>query len=143
MNDTTWILLDKKFSQFPILRGEEVPDNEIDVAGELLGVVIPSDYRDFVRRYGSAIVGPLPIFGLRPLEAMGDRWSVVDVNTRYRSQEWRGVEEWLIISADHSGNPIGINRDGSVQVSDHDYGSIETLAGGFEEFLLKHCLDVV
>ncbi len=29
------------------------------------------------------------------------------VTQRFRKDGWPGVQEWLVISSDHSGNPIG------------------------------------
>lgn len=140
MIDSTWKLLDGEFSRFPTLRGGEVPFDEIDGASDAIGISLPQDYRDFIHRYGSAMVGSFPIFGLRPVDAMGNQWSVIDTNRQYRDQQWAGVEGWLVVSADLSGNPIGIDKQGVVWLSDHDYGSIEKLAQTFEEFLLRHCL---
>lgn len=143
MIDSTWKLLDEEFNRFPALKGGEVPFEEIDAASDAIGISFPQEYRDFIRRYGSAIVGSFPIFGLRPIDALGNQWSVIDTNRYYRRQQWIGVESWLIVSADLSGNPIGIDTQGVVWLSDHDYGSIEELARTFEEFLLRHCVKAV
>ncbi len=140
MREETWARLEVEFGRFPQLRGEGVPVVEIDRAVARLGLSFPDDYRDFVARYGSAIVGAYPVFGLRPVEPMGNEWSVVEVNQRYRADGWPGVDDWLIVSADHAGNPIGIGKDGRLWLSDHDFGDITVAAESFEDFLLKQCL---
>ena len=71
---------------------------------------------------------------------MGNEWSVVEVNRRYRADRWPGVDGWLIVSADHAGNPMGIAGDGRVWVSDHDSRDLALVAESFEHFLRKECL---
>lgn len=142
MRDETWRAIEEKFARHPILRGTGATLTQIDAASAEVGRDFPEEYREFLLRYGAGIVGPYPIFGVQPVEPMGDEWSVVDVNRRYRADRWPGVEDWLIISADHGGNPMGIAGDGRVLVSDHDFGGVAPMAGSFEEFLRKHCLDL-
>ena len=85
-------------------------------------------------------MGAYPIFGLRPVEAMGSPWSVVEVNREFRAQNWPGVEEWVVISRDHAGNPLGLAGNGAVFVSDHDFGGITAVSPTFEEFIAEECL---
>jgi hypothetical protein len=66
--------------------------------------------------------------------------SAIDVTTRFREQGWNGVENWLVISEDHAGNPIGLDKDGRIWISDHDFGRITLVAASFEEYLRKQCL---
>lgn len=143
MTDDTWTRLDAAFARFPMLKAEPVPARDVAAASATLRLPFPRDYRAFLERYGAAIVGSSPIFGLRPVEPMGNEWSVVDVNRRYRADNWPGVEDWLVISADNSGNPIGIDRDGRLWTSDHDLGEVLLVAEDFEEFLRKKCLNVL
>jgi SMI1 / KNR4 family (SUKH-1) len=140
VRDDTWAALESQFARHPFLRGGRVPQEEIDAAIAALQVPFPDDYREFLLRYGGAIVGPYPVFGLRPVEPMGNEWSVLEVNRRYRRERWRGVDDWLIVSVDHAGNPMGIAEDGRVWVSDHDFGDIAPIADSFEHFLQKECL---
>jgi hypothetical protein len=142
MKVDTWQQLEGEFARFPILKAESVPIEEIELASSHLGMPFPNDYSQFIQRYGGAIVGSFPIFGLRQAEPMGNRWSVIDVNRNYRNQGWAGIDAWLIISADLAGNPIGILPDESVWVSDHDLGSIERLSENFEAFLREHGLGI-
>lgn len=89
------------------------------------------------------MVGPHPIFGLRPVEVMDvDLWSVVDVTRWYRSDGVPGTDQWIIISDDHCGNPVGIDRNGAVWIHDHDFGGIDHLAKDFEDYIRTWCLKV-
>jgi hypothetical protein len=119
-----------------------VPIGEVDAASAELGIPFPPDYREFVRRYGGGRVGAYPIFGLRISKAMAMSAgsTVVMENQRYRDEEWPGVSEWLIISSDRGGNPIGIAPDGQVWASNRDSKIIKTEAKNFEAFL-SLCLD--
>jgi hypothetical protein len=134
----TWNLLEDLFQRFPILRAEPVPGTEVHEASAELGLVFPDDYSQFVERFGAAMVGAYPIFGLRPVDPMGTFWSVVQVNKHFRSQSWPGIADWLIISMDQGGNPLGIDNSGKVLCSDH--GDVISIAENFEDFLRVHCL---
>jgi hypothetical protein len=138
MKESTWRALDQQFAEFPNLRAGSVEDSEIEAVSAALEKEVPPDYREFLRRFGSAFVGPYPIFGLRPVEPMGSMWSVVQVNRHFQEQKWPGVDEWLIVSMDQGGNPIGLSLDGRVWISDH--GHVETLASTFEDFLRYEAL---
>jgi cell wall assembly regulator SMI1 len=142
MTDETWEGLEQLFRAFPILKAEPVPMSEIEAASSELQCPFPQDYRDFLRRYGGAVVGPVPIFGLRRLESIAaNQWSVVTMTQFVRSQNWPGVAKWLIISMDLAGNPIGIAADGTVWIADHDGGDPRPIAEDFEMFV-KECLHV-
>ena len=140
MNTETWQKLDELFSKYPFMKAESVDEKEISNAESRLGFTFDSDYKDFVRKYGGAIVGAYPIFGLRHAEPMDDyQWSVIDVTKSYKDEEWEGVDDWYIVSADHAGNPIGLTKEGSVYRLDHDIGIVEKMADSFEEYILS-CL---
>ena len=137
MRESTLVSLDTLFAKWPILRAPEgATAGEIAAASAELGVPFPDDYREFLLRYGGAVVGPYPVYGLRVAEVMGRNDTVVEVNRHYRDQKWPGTEEWLIISSDHAGNPFGIAPDGCVWRSDHDFGFIGPEVDSFEDFLL-------
>jgi hypothetical protein len=141
MNTRIWQALDQQFALFPITRASEVPsETEIAEAAATIGCTFHEDYVAFVRRYGAAMVGSLPVFGLRPAHVMGKQWSVVDETRWFRDQGWPGVNDWYVISDDGFGNPIGMASDGRVMISDHDGGQVSVLAADFEDFLLHHCL---
>ena len=134
-------MIEEKFKKHPVLKAEAVAYEEIDAAAAIAGVKLPEDYREFIHRYGGAIVGPLPIIGLRKAQAMANtERSVFEVTKHFRSQGWRGVDEWLVISVDLAGNPIGLDKDGRIWIFDHDAGVVEIIAKNFEGFLRKRCL---
>jgi streptogramin lyase len=81
------------------------------------------------------MVGPDPIFGVRPCDDLGQTWSVVAVTKHRREEGWPGVDEWYVISEDGRGNPIGMDNRGRVWRSDHDVGDIELLAKSFEGYI--------
>jgi hypothetical protein len=123
------------------MKASEVPsDEEIAGAAAAIGCAFHQDYVDFLRRYGAATVGSLPVFGLRPVKVMGNRWSVVEVTTWFREHAWPGVNEGYVISEDGFGNPISVPTDGRVMISDDDAGEIAVLATDFADILLHHCL---
>ena len=124
------------------LKGDRVlvagpaPLSGIDAIEAFAGFRLPASYRDFVKRYGAAIVGPFPVYGIGASEAMSAKdASVVDVTERFRGGEWPSVLETLVISTDHAGNPITLDGDGRVQRYDHDCGVIELISKSFEGFL--------
>ena len=90
MKSDTFLNLDKLFERMPVLKaGEPVSTQEIDDAERRIGIPLPLDYREFVQRYGGAIVGSLPVLGLRHAEAMPRRaFSVVDMTKRMRADRW-------------------------------------------------------
>ena len=135
MNTEIWQKLDQVFAEFPVMRADGVPASEIRSASEALGRRFDPDYCEFVARYGGAIVGPYPVFGLRRATVMGNQWSVVDETKWFWAEHWRGVEDWYIVSLDHCGNPIGIAPNGCVMISDHDAGDIAQVAPSFEGFI--------
>ncbi len=124
------------------MRAGEVPYEEIDKASQSYGVTLPDGYREFIHRHGGAIVGPYSVYGIGASKMMGnDSESVFVVTDHFRAQDWPGVSDWLIISMDHSGNPVGMDRDGKVWISDVVHGCIDPMAGDFEGYLVEWCFD--
>jgi hypothetical protein len=41
---------------------------------------------------------------------------------------------------DHAGNPVGIDSEGRVWISDHDARAVQLLADTFEGYVRKWCL---
>jgi hypothetical protein len=133
--------LDDDFQKHPVTVAGQVPLPEVVALEQQAGFSLPQDYKDFVARYGGSIVGPYSVYGLRAADAMGDdETSALEVTQRFRNQQWRGTEAWLVISTDHAGNPIGLDKSGKVWISDHDAGVVEVIANSFEEYLRKRCL---
>jgi hypothetical protein len=130
--------LDDLFGSAPVLCGGPASAGEISAAEQRVGAKFESGYRDFLERYGGAMVGSLPILGLRQAEVMADDcFSVADVTARFRADGWKPTEEWVVISMDLAGNPIGLTSGGEVWVSDHDAGEIRMVAPTFEDFVLQ------
>jgi hypothetical protein len=142
MSPDTLDRLDEMFAEFPIMRADDVPSEaEIAEAEQDIGVPFSKDYREFLLRYGGGMVGPYPIFGLRPVEVMGaNRWSVREMTQDYRSDGIPGVERWIVVSEDHGGNPLGMNADGAIWIHDHDYGGVSPIADSIEEYIRVNCL---
>lgn len=142
MSDKVWIRLRKIYEEFPEEFGGSIDNvEEINKAEALLNCKFSECYKRFLEEYGSAACfeGYL-IHGLKYLFGMGKSlFSVVDKTNFYKEeQSWPGIEDWYIISDDGFGNPIGIDPDGVVWLSDHDsnFEKIK-LADNFEEFLEK------
>jgi cell wall assembly regulator SMI1 len=136
--------LDARFAEFPMLRAADPPSEaEIMQAEQQIGVLFPDDYRQFLLRYGGAMVGAYPVFGLRPVDVMGvSHWSVLDVTRHYRSDGVPGTDQWTVISEDHAGNPIGMDQDGVIWIHDHDFGGISPIARSFEDYIRTRCMKV-
>lgn len=141
MNQTTWQKLDEMFAEAPFMRAEPVEESEVVETARIFGFQLPEDYQQFVCRYGGATVGPFSIYGLRAADTMGrSEASAFEVTKRFRSEGWHGVADALVISADHSGNPIYLKRNGEIWITDHDFGGSSKIADHFEDYLLNKCL---
>jgi len=136
-----WALLqrlDEAFSQYPSLCAGPAPDTAVHEIDQYAGFSVPDDYRLFVKRYGGALVGPYAIYGWGRGHAMGDNeTSVVEVTERFRSRHWPGTENALVVSIDHTGNPIVMDRLGHVSCIDHTSSEVRDLALSFENFLTQ------
>lgn len=139
MNDHVVRQLRKYFAQSPALCGKPASEAAITSAQERLGCIFEPAYVEFLRLFGCGVVGPDPIFGLGAdaVDAMGSDEDVVTQTEHFRAQQWLGVSGWYVVSVDGRGNPIGIDSDGRVRLSDHDAGEIVDVAESFEKFLVK------
>jgi len=146
MQEDTWNQIAARQTGFETLvqgQGPPVTEAEIEQAACELGLSFPAEYREFLLRLGGAVIGAYALYGLRPVEFMGDAWSVMDANRALRTEGWPGIEEWLIICEDGRGNPIGLAPDGQVRVVDHDCGfETRVLAASFEDFIRRKCLSL-
>jgi hypothetical protein len=137
MNPDTVSRLDALFASLPLLKaGGPVTDEEIDSAEHRVGIPFDADYRSFIKRYGGAMVGSLPVFGLRTSEVMGVGDTVDQVTLQFRSQGYEHANEWIVVSGDGYGNPIGMDRQGRLYLSDHER-DIVMVAPSFDEFVRK------
>jgi hypothetical protein len=146
MNEKTWALIDEQYIRFPETRASAVSITDFVSAMKPYGQLVDPDYREFILRYGGGIVGPHPIYGLRKAKSMGmlyGKGTAPELTQAFRDMRWPGVNEWLIFSVDHGGNPIGFAKDQTVWLSDQmDYPQIVKMASGFEDYLLKWCFKV-
>ncbi len=142
MRNQTWQALDDLFSKSPRLRAEEVERAEVIDAEREVGVKLAEDYKEFIRRYGGAMVKARPIYGVRKSIMMGNTDTLEEVTKEFRQQHWPGTEKWAVISTDFDGNPIGLDAEGKVWISDHDRHVIQLLAPNFERYLRKWCLEL-
>ena len=112
--------------------------SDVDAAERRIGMPLHPDFREFVLRYGGALIGSLPVYGVRTAEMMGDpAFETFDeVTLRFRGDAWPGTRDWVVISTDLGGNPIGLASEGDVWTCDHDAGELLLLAPTFEAFVL-------
>lgn len=141
MKEDTIRAIGEMIREAPFMGATDVPnESEVDSAANRLGTPFIPDYREFLLHFGAAMVGPYPVFGLRPVPAMdAQRWSVVTITESIR----RDVSEtahWVIFSEDHAGNPIGFDRHEDIWIYDHDEGVTERIAGDFESYIRRNCL---
>jgi hypothetical protein len=141
MKQDTIQKLDNEFLTSPVTAAGPVPVVDVLELERQVGFLLPTDYNEFVVRYGGGIVGPYPVYGVRASGAMSpEESSAMGVTRSFRNQQWPGTENWLVISSDHAGNPFGIDSKGRVWISDHDAGIVEVAASGFEEFIRVKCM---
>ena len=69
------------------------------------------------------------------------RNSAFGATNDFRNDGWQGLEDALVISADHSGNPVYLKSNGEVWINDHDFGGPSEYASSFEAYLMEVCLD--
>jgi hypothetical protein len=135
-----WKLLEGYYSASSLSQAGSVDVAAVRKAEKVLGLVFPAGYKKYLQTYGGGGIESFFIYGLRQQAEMGDNlWSVIQNTNFYkREQEWPGIEDWVVISDDGRGNPIGLTPRGEVWLSDHDSGFEQIkLADSFEEFLWR------
>ena len=143
VKNSTWHALEQFFLRFPTSKASPVPVIEIERVIVGLGAPVDPTYVEFISRYGGAMVGAYPIFGLERAQSMGlDFADIAQANLHYRKQHWPGVERWLVFSIDLGGNPVGIDVAHRVWLSDHDTSQIVCIEASFEAFLRRWALDL-
>jgi len=132
--------LRKYFEASPILCGMPASEADITSAQRRLNCQFVREYVEFLRLFGCGVVGPDPIYGLGAdhVAAMAEDDDVVTQTERFRAHRWPGVANWYIISMDGRGNPIGLDADGRVWLSDHDAHAVVPVADDFETFLAQN-----
>jgi hypothetical protein len=143
MIEETIHVLEERFRACPPNKGEAVELPEIEAAARVVGVPFGVDYTDFIRRYGGGVVGAYEIVGLRRAKYMGgDIADVMDLTKHFRDQGWPGAERWAVFSVDQGGNPIGLDDNGKVWLSDHDAKQVVAICETFEQFLRTWALGI-
>jgi SMI1-KNR4 cell-wall len=136
MIDRLFQVLDAEFEEFPVLVAAAAAPAEVDAIAAYAGFALPPSYRRFVERYGAAIVGALPVYGVGAAEAMAkSSASVVAVTEQFRSEKWPGTLSSLVISMDQAGNAITMGECGRIGSFDHDSGQDIEIARDFEGFI--------
>ena len=112
---------------------------DIDKIQNMLNVKFSIEYINFLKIYGECCVEGFDLYGIPILKSLHYGKSVIDVTRFYKEEQgWPGIEDWYVVSDNGGGNPIGIDPEGAVWLSDHDSGFEKIkLADDFEEFLLK------
>lgn len=140
MQQTALCRLKDFFDRLPFMRGGPVASDELQAAAQRLGVNFTPDYCEFVEKFGGALVGAYPLYGLSRAEPMDAQlWSVVQVTEHFRSQQWSGLESGYVVSMDHAGNPIWIDDEGVLRSFDHDNGESLVISQDLGSYLLD-CL---
>ncbi len=143
MKDTTWEAIDSQHRKFPQTRASGVTQTEIRAASDRLNIPFPPDYSEFLERCGGGSVGSYSIAGLRRWEfASIHDWNVVEQTELFRQQRYPGAERWVIFTGDGWGNPIGLDAEGRIWLSDHDSAEFVGLEPSFEAWLRSHALDL-
>lgn len=142
MRPETLARLTADYSRFPIsFAGKCVETDELDAAAVRLGVPLSNDFREFVTRFGGGHAGSFSIAGLRRWEMAGvGEWSIVEKTEALRAQGWPGTEQWVVFSDDGFGNPIGLDAEGRVWLSDHNSRECVCLEAEFEAWLRRWAL---
>lgn len=134
--------LEMHFRLWPTLQAGPASRDGLKAIEGFAGFPLPTSYEAFVARFGGGIVGPFRIYGAGACEAMAtNERSVIEVTERFRSGQWPGTSRAIVISTDHSGNPITLSSDGRVHLFDHDNWVTEFLAPTFDAFVLCWCLN--
>lgn len=139
-NHVCWELLEKEYKNFPEDCAGSVSDKAINTTQELFKTSFSESYAYFLKAYGSGLFDGYIIYGIVPMSSMGSFCTnIVDKTFFYKvTQGWPDIEDWIVISDDGSGNPIGLLPNGEVWLSDHDSNFEKIrLAKSFEDFLYK------
>jgi len=138
-------LVNKFLNENPSYHAGKTSENEIKNIEQQLNLTFSKEFRGFVEKYGSAEFPGHTIYGTKELKYMGENKNVVDKTHFFKvTQKWPDIEDWIVISDDGSGNPIGLLPNGEVWLSDHDsnFEKIK-LASSFEDFLYKLLTDTL
>jgi cell wall assembly regulator SMI1 len=138
-NNEIWKMLEKHYDKYPQDFAGPVSIDKINEAETKLGHKFNPAYKQFLLKFGGATIGSKFIYGLSKQKDMDKEINdVIKTTEFYKNQAWPNIDGWYIVSDDFDGNPIGIDQEGKVWLSDHDAGFEHIkLADSFEEFLYK------
>ena len=136
-----WNFLEDEYKKNPGWFGVPVENDKlIQEDQKILGLSFSKTYIMFLKKFGGYMGDGHVVYGLIP-QSKGSCFdkSVIDRTDFFKkTQNWPDIKNWYIISDDGSGNPIGVDPEGKVWLSDHGAGFEHIkLADSFEEFLYK------
>jgi len=127
-------------NQVPAAFGKPAEDEEILDAENKLDVILPTDYKFFLKEFGSGGVGGAIILGLSEAEFIATPSFIVET-LRIRkefSEELPEYKNIVVIGLEGSGNPVGfLPQEPIIFTHDHDFGGRYDLAIDFCDYIEK------
>lgn len=120
----------------PSLSGKPATDDEIIKAERILNVHFDKCYKEFIKKFGGAFAG-IGIHAFNNGASVGNE-TVIELTKKNRelfAGLFPEINEYVIVSDDGSGNPIGIAPDGKVVLFDYDTEEKDVLSNSFESFI--------
>ncbi|WP_280191011.1 SMI1/KNR4 family protein [Delftia sp. PS-11] len=122
-------------NNYPFMFSEGAGENKIQELIEIYHDLLSSQYQEFLRFSGGAVIGAYPVYGVSSVDLMDAHFNTANkVTKKYEEDGMIEKGRFLVISENHAGDPIYLNLDGSVVESSHDgfqYKSWEN----FNEFI--------
>ncbi|WP_428145560.1 SMI1/KNR4 family protein [Delftia acidovorans] len=113
-------IIDLKNS-YPFMFSEGVSQSEIQKLIDVYHGLVSSQYQEFLKFSGGAIIGAYPLYGVSSVELMDAHFNTVSkVTNKYEDDGMIEKGRFLVISENHAGDPICLNVDGSVVEFSHD-----------------------
>lgn len=126
-----------EYEMYPEAFGGPTSVNDILQAENELNVILPEDFKQFIRTYGSGAVGEIIVLGLKEAELVSTP-SFVTESLRFRNELPDGYSKFVTVGIDGAGNPIGYNYPNIEIIKfDFDFGGEIKIADNFEEYLDK------
>lgn len=130
--------LTKEFSNNPETVGKVVDLSKIKNSEKVLDVRLPDDYKEFIHKYGGAIINGHEIFGLSKAAWMSENYNYMSQSKRFRNELPNKFSQMVVFSIDGAGNPVGfLPGKSSIFVFDHNFGGRYDMAKSFEEYIEK------
>jgi len=113
-------IIDLKNS-YPFMFAEGVSQSEIQKLVDVYHGLVSSQYQEFLKFSGGAIIGAYPLYGVSSVELMDAHFNTVSkVTNKYEDDRMIEKGRFLVISENHAGDPICLNMDGAVVEFSHD-----------------------